>query len=59
MDNDELYYAIPGLRTAEVVAASEKIVAANRWILFLIGNQARVSLGCIVRGGGFTVAKRT
>lgn len=27
MNNDELYYAIPGLRIAEVV---EKIVAANR-----------------------------
>jgi uncharacterized protein (DUF169 family) len=30
MDNDELYYAIPGLRIAEVVAALEKIVAANQ-----------------------------
>ena len=29
MDNDELYYAIPGLRVAEVVAALEKIVVAN------------------------------
>jgi|SRR3984893_6237064 len=30
MDNDELYYAIPGLRVAELVAALEKIVAANQ-----------------------------
>jgi uncharacterized protein (DUF169 family) len=30
MDNDELYYAIPGLRIAKVVAALEKIVAANQ-----------------------------
>ena len=30
MNNDELYYAIPGLRIAEVVAVLEKIVAANQ-----------------------------
>jgi hypothetical protein len=30
MDNDELYYAVPGLRIAEVVAALEEIVAANQ-----------------------------
>jgi uncharacterized protein (DUF169 family) len=30
MDNDELYYAIPGLRIDEVVAALEKIVVANQ-----------------------------
>ncbi|MGA8554922.1 MAG: hypothetical protein WB630_10935 [Candidatus Acidiferrales bacterium] len=30
MNNDELYYAIPGLRIAEVVAALKKIVAANQ-----------------------------
>ena len=30
MDNDELYYAIPGLKIAEVVAVLEKIVPANQ-----------------------------
>ncbi len=30
MNNDELYYAIPGLRIAEVVSALEKILAANQ-----------------------------
>jgi hypothetical protein len=30
MDNDELYCAIPGLRVAELVAALEKIDAANQ-----------------------------
>jgi hypothetical protein len=30
MDNDELYYAIPGLRVAELVVALERIVLANQ-----------------------------